>query len=329
MTFPYILIDFISNLGWVEIIVLQAASVVLGYFIHFFISGPKIQKKSTESITDADTWRMKYYEELSNYKKLENDYSIEVKEYQEQVHFLNNEINVFKQEIDQLEELLKKYQSTKIPANYLDQLYNTQHHLLEHQQNINKLLSQIEDYQNRETQYNNAVDLTKRLQKENHDLRIALNERDLHIERINQELELYADLKSRLEQSYADYKILQEKLNKVESYLVSPKNRNFDYDELQNHHLELAREYDDAKSKQFKLMEENQRLVRLLADTEDRLKEAQFQRQQLQKKLSYLEAFNKDLQSLGEQNKKFDTHLKRIIDVEHQLNKKSINKDID
>lgn len=325
MTFLFKLLNFFSDWGWIEIIILQSASIVLGYFIHFFISGPRIQKKSDKSVTDADTWRMRYYELEANLQKLEEEYGTDNKENKEQIDFLNNEIEVYKQEIDQLEELLKKYQTTKIPANYLDQLYNTQHHLIEHQQNINKLLSQIEDYQNRESQFNNAMDLTKRLQKENHDLRIALNERDLHIEKVNKELELYADLKGRLEQSYEDYRILQEKLNKVETYFASPKMRSFDYDELQNHHLELAKEYDDAKAKQFKLMEENQRLVRLLTDTEDRLKEAHFQRLQLQKKLNYLEAFNKDLQSLGEHNKKMDTHLKRIIDVESQLNKKTPN----
>ncbi|WP_126969549.1 coiled-coil domain-containing protein [Gynurincola endophyticus] len=327
MTFLTILVDFFANFGWLEIIILQSASIVLGYFIHFFVSGPRVQKRTDKSITDADTWRMKFYEEQANYKKLQEEFRATSKDAMEQIRFSNNEIEVLKQEIDQLEELLKKYQSTKIPANYLDQLYNTQHHLIEHQQNIHKLLQQIEDYQNRESQFNNALELTKRLQKENHDLRLAINERDGHIEKVNQELELYADLRTRLEQSYTDYKELQEKLVKVETYISSPKHRSFDYDELQYHHLELAKEYDDAKSKQFKLMEENQRLVRLLTDTEDRLKEANFQRQQLQKKMTYLEAFNKDLQLLCEQNKKLDTQVKRMLDVEHQLNKKSINND--
>ncbi len=324
MNLSVVLLDFFSNIGWLEIIILQSAGIVLGYFIHFYTSGPKVKQSLRQhhsTITDADEWRMKFYEEKDNSKRLSEEFQSYRKEANEQIKFSNTEIDVLKQEINQLEELLKKYQSSKVPANYLDQLQNTQHHLFEHQQNINKLLQQIDEYQNRESQFNTAIDLTQRLQRENHELRLSIAERDTRLESMSQELLLYTDLNERLEKSYTDYNALREKLQKVESYIQQPKNRSFDYDELQNLHLALSKEYDDVKSKQFKLMEENQRLIRLLVDTEDRLKEANFQRQQLQKKIGYLEAFNNDLQMLCEQQKKLDTQIKRITDVESRLSK--------
>ena len=69
------------------------------------------------------------------------------------------------------------------------------------------------------------------------------------------------------------------------------------------------------------LFDENQRLSRILADTEDKLKEANFQRQQYQKKMLFLEELNRDLQDATEQHKKMESQIRRISEMEAILSR--------
>ncbi len=71
------------------------------------------------------------------------------------------------------------------------------------------------------------------------------------------------------------------------------------------------------------LREENQRLTRILADTEEKLKEANFQRLQFQKRSAFLEDLNHDLQEISEHNKKIESQLRRVSDMETLLAKVS------
>ena len=74
------------------------------------------------------------------------------------------------------------------------------------------------------------------------------------------------------------------------------------------------------------MWDENERMSRILADTEDKLREANFQRQQLQKKTQFLEELNKDLQEVSEHNNKLESQLRRISEMESLLSKVSPEK---
>jgi Tfp pilus assembly protein PilO len=75
------------------------------------------------------------------------------------------------------------------------------------------------------------------------------------------------------------------------------------------------------KLKYLSLREENQRINRIIADTEEKLKEANFQRQQYQKRSAFLEELNHDLQEISEHNKKIESQLRRVSDMESLLTK--------
>ena len=60
---------------------------------------------------------------------------------------------------------------------------------------------------------------------------------------------------------------------------------------------------------------------RILADTEDKLKEANFHLQQYQKKTLFLEELNRDLQDATEQHKKMESQLRRISEMEAILSR--------
>jgi uncharacterized protein Smg (DUF494 family) len=65
---------------------------------------------------------------------------------------------------------------------------------------------------------------------------------------------------------------------------------------------------------------QNQQFQLQLTETENKLREANFQRQQLQKRVSYLEELAKDIQLVAEANKKLQTQLSRLGELESMLN---------
>ena len=67
-------------------------------------------------------------------------------------------------------------------------------------------------------------------------------------------------------------------------------------------------------------MEENQRMRLLMNELEDKVSEANLQRQQLQKKVLFLTDLNNDMQNISDTNKKLQTELRRIGELESMLN---------
>jgi len=59
----------------------------------------------------------------------------------------------------------------------------------------------------------------------------------------------------------------------------------------------------------------------------DKLREANFQRQQLQKRVSYLEELNNDLHVVADANKKLESQLKRLGELESIINVVSEERD--
>jgi len=82
----------------------------------------------------------------------------------------------------------------------------------------------------------------------------------------------------------------------------------------------VMHEYEDYKAKWQAMTSENQQLTLRLSEVEDKFREANFQRQQLQKRVSYLEELNNDLQVLADANKKLEHQLRRIGELESMLN---------
>ena len=95
---------------------------------------------------------------------------------------------------------------------------------------------------------------------------------------------------------------------------------NIEYEDLKEQHLKTSRDLEELKMRSNALSGENRELQLLLRETEDKLKEANFQRQQLQKRVSYLEELNNDLQVVSEANKKLEGQIKRIGELESMLN---------
>jgi hypothetical protein len=134
---------------------------------------------------------------------------------------------------------------------------------------------------------------------------------------------LSREMTERLERAYEEFNFLQDRIQKIESQVIDPQQRSFETSELEQSYFRITKEYDELKLKQLTLMEENQRLTRALADAEEKLRDANFLKQQLARKVSFLEELTQDLQQLSGHHKKLEGQLKRISEIEALLARKS------
>ena len=206
------------------------------------------------------------------------------------------------------------------PANaYLSQLKAAQEKLVEHNSSITRLLEQTQLLGEAERK---IMDLQVRNEELTEEVRQAgqlLTEKESEIGYLRHQKKLAEEMSIRLDKAYEEYNGLQEKLQKLQTYLTQPYKKSADYDELKEAYFKLGKEHDEMKLRHISLRDENQRITRILADTEEKLKEANFQRQQFQKRAAFLEELNHDLQEISEHNKKIESQLRRVSDMESLL----------
>jgi DNA repair exonuclease SbcCD ATPase subunit len=334
MNLLHILLTNIT-IGLAEIIVFQLVSLILGFAIHFYLTQKKIMPSATtepavlaaEPIGGLDEWRLKFYEELD----LREQLTRELEEIKETEELLTIEVEELKKEVIRLEAAIPDEEEHEEKAidetgNYMSQLKNAQDNLFAHNQNIGKLLQQVEMLKESEQKFAEVQQLNDMLSAQLRDARRSLVDKETELKHIRQQQVLSNEVKGRLERAYEEFGVLQDRLHKIESS-TQPQHKSFEYDELQQAYFKITREFDELKMKQVNMLEETQRLARLLGDTEDKLRESNFQRQQLMKKVNFLEELNTDLQQVAEHNKKLDIQLKRITEIETLLSRLSNEKE--
>jgi DNA repair exonuclease SbcCD ATPase subunit len=333
-THPLIL-DFQFTVRLPEIIIFLLGALVLGFTIHYFWSAKKAIKMdeaaptSQEGIDENDNWKLKYYNDMDMQEKSLQQLRERLAEAQENEQILSIEV-------EELQKQVKGMESRPLPetkpaevtssSDYLTQLKNAQENLFQHNQHVNRLLEQIQLLKESEKKYLDLQKTNTQLSEQLSDLNKSVIEKDAEISRIRQHQRLTDEISDRMDKAYSEFNVLQEKLQRLEGYLNQPHSKKIDYDELHKSYFRLTRDFDEAKTKQSSMWDENQRLSRILADTEDKLREANFQRQQLLRKVQFLEELNKDLQDVSEHNKKLEGQLRRISEMESLLSKISPEK---
>jgi chromosome segregation ATPase len=326
------------SIGLTEIIVFQLVSLVLGFAIHFYLTQKKIMPSATsepavladEPIGGLDEWRLKFYEE----KDLHEQLNRELEASKEKQEMLELEVEDLKEEITRLEAALpeekeeEETEEQQVGPTFMSQLKSAQDNLHVQNQYIGKLLQQVDTLKESEQKYSEVQQLNENLGAQLREARRSLMDKEAELKQLRQQQLLNNEVKGRLERAYEEFGVLQDRLQKIES-ATAPQHKGFEYEELQQAYFKITREFDELKMKQVNMLEEHQRLARLLADTEDKLRESNFQRQQLLKKVGYLEELNTDLQQVAEHNKKLDIQLKRISEIENLLTRLSNEKDND
>jgi chromosome segregation ATPase len=315
------------NLSIVEVTVLFLCAVTLGVVIHFFITSRRSLKDSpieTEKIRkNVEDWKLKYFNEVEVKEKELSEIKSRLSEAEE-----NNRI--YQVEMEELRRQQKRIQSeldsTHKPEiqehkpNYIEQLRMTQTSLVEHNEKINRLLEDIEAVRENEEKQKLIEEENEDLMSQVKELKSLLGQKENEIHNIRQKESLTKEMTSMLDSAYSEFNTLQSKIQKLETQVSAGRLVNLEYEDLKEAHYKIAREYEEQKAKLQTTIVENQQLTLQLNESEDKFREASFQRQQLQKRVSYLEELNSDLQMVADANKKLEHQLRRIGELESMLN---------
>lgn len=317
-----------------EIIMFQVGALVLGFVIHYFWNmrhGSQFdQQLDVEKYErDAHDWRMKYYNILESQKESGEHLQKELDHARDNERILLEEL----EEVKALnKELMQKQREMPVaaqpvasadvtPAEYLAQLKSAQDNLLQHNQNISKLLEQVELLEKVEQKHQTTLQQNQFLNDQLMNLRRSLQEKETELNTIREQTILTQEMKNRLETAYDEFNEIQSKLMKVEQQLSVPQANALKYDELEEANHLLSVELNDLRLKYRDVVEENSRLSQESTELESKLKEANMQRQQLHKRNEFLEELNKDLQQVSDHNKKLESQLSRLSEIEIMLAK--------
>lgn len=321
------------TLSILDIILLVFFAIILGITIHFFITSRRSLKSTftepKKNEQDLNEWKMKYFndveikdKELSSLRQQleeaeENSkiYLIEAEESKKQNKKLQQELEAARKATPQL-----SHGSHTDKMNYYEQLRQAQNSLMEHNEKINQLLSNIDIIKETEEKQKEILKDNEELYNQIEDLRSMLSQKEQEINNTRQKAHLSKEMTSMLDNAYLEFNTLQEKIQKLESQVSSSKNINLEYEDLKEEHIKLSRDFEEQRTKLNALNSENRELQSLLTETEDKFKDAHFHRQQLQKRVAYLEELNNDLQAVSDANKRLESQIKRIGELESMLN---------
>ncbi len=318
-----------------DLIMLTAGGILLGVTVFYFISSRRSSRNNPAELQKVnrglDEWKRKYFNDIEakekmlddlNQRNLEHEenlkiYMVELTELRKQVKELNTELKSARENLSQVPASLPAESGGKV--DYMSQLRQAQSSLLEHNEKINQLLQQIDVVKETEERQQEILKANEELNEQIDSLRSALQEKETEINQIRQRQNLTSEMTSMLDNAYSEFNTLQSKIVKLESQLTTSKMLGVDYEDLKEANFKMSKQLDETRNRAQNLTTENQHLQSLLTETEEKLRESNFQRQQLQKRVSYLEELNNDLKQVTEANKKLESQIKRIGELESML----------
>ena len=309
----------------IELLILIAGGIMLGITIHFFIVSRKALNEN------SPVAKQKVNRELEDRKlRYLNDIDWKNKEIEE----LRMSIIKLKEENDELaldaEEMREKYRKLKEQQPPIAEVKQVEEDRTEVAKQLKETQSELQAYGDRISELLSRIEgkdmggsKQRQLEEENELLQIEVEELTLKLEKAlhgtTQKKEISAEMNSMLDNALTEFESLQEKVSKLETQLNSSQHQTIDYEDKQEENMNLTRLLEEEKNRSSALNMENRELKEDFNDTEDKLRDANFQRQQMQKKIAYLEELNMDLQSVAEANNKLQTQLKRIGELESML----------
>ncbi len=323
-----------------EIILLLFGAIILGVTIHFFIASNKSLKATTAEMEKPnlaqDEWKLRYFndmemrdkeitglkESLMEAEENARIYSLEAKEMFKQKRTLEIEMASIPDAAPQVE------QKDRSNDDYLDQLRQAQISLVEQNQKINQLLGNIDVIKEKEELQREILRSNEELSTQVNNMRTQLTEKEKELSRVRQKEQLTNEMKSMLDSTYHEFNTLQGKIHKLESQLNASRMINIEYEDLRESHSRMSRDFEEQKTRLATLTNDYTQLQTQYGDVEDKLRESNFQRQQLQKRMAYLEELNSDLQVVSDTNKKLESQLRRVGELESMLNVVSEERDL-
>jgi chromosome segregation ATPase len=318
----------------VEIVILMSGAIILGITIHFFITSRRSLQNSPLATSivqkNMDEWKLRYFNDIEARDKEISSLQQKLTETEEHDHILSIEAEEMRIQNKKLRAQLETIRTAPPSGdhpNFMEQLRQAQGNLLEHNEIISQLLGKIDLVKEAEEKQSEILKNNEILANQVEELQSRLYEKEKEISIIRQKADLTNEMNVLLDNTYSEFNSLQGKISKLESQVTSSKMVNMEFEDLKEAHYKLSRDYEDQKVRYNTTLTETRKMQVAVEELEDKLKEANHQRQQLQKRVSYLEELNKDLQFVSEANKKLEGQLRRIGELESMLNVVSQERD--
>jgi DNA repair exonuclease SbcCD ATPase subunit len=308
-----------------EIIILISVGVGLGITIHFFLVSRRALKpfaphpdKLNQKLED---WKRRYFNDIEKKEQELVKLKSETEALREKQEALDEENDNLRYKLGRAQEV--KIQEppvdTSVAGNYLQQLDQAQKGLMEQNLRIAELVRGIEAIKGGGEANEDLRDVNEQLTTQLEELQLKLHTKEQEIREIRQASQVSNEMSSMLENAYREFNILQEKIVKLESQVSSSHRITMEYEDLREGFFKASRDLDEQRNRLSEMMTENRDLQMEISETTDKLREANFQRQQLQKRVAYLEELNQDLQAVAEANRKLENQIKRIGELESLL----------
>ena len=287
------------NLSILEIAVLLTVALILGLTIHFYIVNRRSLKKALLESNPEIFRRSKPYsppEPVKESKKIPTESTAA------------RHKRILEHEFDRRTKTLTNEES-------VDNLKET---ILQQQRLLNGFLKQVEEIENvgrGELEKDN-----KELKKEIADLELRLDKKQLALDDALQQAAIADRMADRIEEVYKEFDLLQNKMEELEAQASRANNFALELEDTREAYEQVHKDLQRKNEKLDELFLDNQNFQQQINELEDKLAESNVHRQQLQKKVQFLQDLNSDLQSVSDTNKKLQTELRRVSELESMLN---------
>jgi len=295
------------NLSLLEIGVLLAGAIVLGLAIYFYITSRRSLKQTIEQTNQKVTLRPGFYHSPASVPSSVQERTI------------SKEIQEPKKESRKVyEEAPPEYVPVKPkPAPKEESIDDLKQTILQQQKLLNSFLKQVEEIENEGRE---ELELqNKHLEKEIENLEARLEKKQDELEEVKQQASMAERMASKIEEVYQEFELLQSKMANLEKQANRANNLALELEDTRQSYEQVHKDLQRKTEKLEETYTENQRLQQLINTMEDKLAEANLQRQQLHKKVQFLQDLNTDLQTVTDTNKKLQTELRRIGELESML----------
>jgi chromosome segregation ATPase len=285
--------------------------VIFAVTLYFFIKSRKSLEETLRA-TEKTTALPVKKENQNNFKRSN------VIELEEQFARMRYETSLPKQEKIEL----PPRRLTQKEEMAVQDLKNT---IAQQQKMLDTYLQKVEELENEgKEELNEKIE---ELEKKVDELIGEIEERDEEIKDLRQQVTAGERMAARIDEVYREFEQFQTKMATLEKQAGRANNLAIELEDTKYSYEQVHKELLRKHEKLEEVMNENQQMRQQMDELEDKLAEANLQRQQLQKKVMFLTDLNTDMQSIADTNKKLQTELRRIGELESMLNMMSEERD--
>lgn len=292
----------VIDLTLIEFIVLPLVAIIFGATLYFFI---KSRKSLQETLLASRKTTI-----AGSKKERQTGIKKSNVELEEQFARMRYEMS--------LPRLEKEAPSKKITQKEEIAVHDLKRTIAQQQKMLDTYLQKVEELENegREELNGKVEDLEKKIDE----LYGVIEEKDEEVKDLRQQASAGERMAARIEEVYQEFEQLQAKMAALEKQASRANNLAIELEDTKYSYEQVHKELLRKQEKLEDVMDENQRMRQQMDELEDKLAEANLQRQQLQKKVMFLTDLNSDMQSMSDANKKLQTEIRRIGELESMLN---------